>query len=307
MKKNLNIVLIAIFSIVFYNLLLNIAANYKEKQILKEVLADYAQSLETHKNKNEFKRYIIKNFINPPKSKIQFKIWVKNRGILRQSALETLNGKAAVCGELSRVLIKLFREKGIKARRLYLFGGNGTSHVMLEYFDDKSNKWIALNSYKSTKYLENITQNKYTIKELFKKADPAKGITAGYYKDGRKIADTEGYLLDGRGERIKEGLVSRKWNAAKDKAGELFSKISPLTKSKESLNSTNNGSNNNQGNKVDNSPHDNSTNHNTPPSDSDNVSNKSINENENNVKKLANTEDIKENKSLEKVGNKVLK
>jgi hypothetical protein len=142
---------------------------------------------------------------------------------------------------------------------------------------------------------------------VFKKADPAKGITAGYYKDGRKIADTEGYLLDGRGERIKEGLVSRKWNAAKDKAGELFSKISPLTKSKESLNSTNNGSNNNQGNKVDNSPHDNSTNHNKSPSDSDNVSNKSINENENNVKKLANTEDIKENKSLEKVGNKVLK
>jgi hypothetical protein len=196
MKKNLNIVLIAIFSIVFYNLLLNIAANYKEKQILKEVLADYAQSLETHKNKNEFKRYIIKNFINPPKSKIQFKIWVKNRGILRQSALETLNGKAAVCGELSRVLIKLFREKGIKARRLYLFGGSGTSHFMLEYFDDKSNKWIALNSYKSTKYLENITQNKYTIKELFKKADPKLLIYDKYSNLNYQLVKIFGYKYD---------------------------------------------------------------------------------------------------------------
>jgi hypothetical protein len=60
-------------------------------------------------------------------------------------------------------------------------------------------------------------------------------------------------------------------------------------------------------NQHSNSTKNNQSEHNAPPSNSDNVSNESIKENENNVNSHANTGDIKENKSLEKVGRKALK
>jgi hypothetical protein len=67
---------------------------------------------------------------------------------------------------------------------------------MLEYFDDKSNKWIALNSFKSSEYLENITQNKYTIKELFKKADPKLLIYDKYSNLNYQLVKIFGYKYD---------------------------------------------------------------------------------------------------------------
>ena len=159
---------------------LKIYSFYVEKTYLKQVINDLNISLKTHDNINNLKHLIIKNYINIPKSKNQEKIWLQNRGLFRQTALETLNGKSALCGELSRVMIKLLRESGIKARRVYVYGGEGTSHVMLEYYDNNLNQWIALNSFKSTDYLEKITQEKLTIDELFNKADPQKLVYTDY-------------------------------------------------------------------------------------------------------------------------------
>jgi len=106
------------------------------------------------------------------------------------------------------------------------------------------------------------------IKEgaVFREANPEKGITGGYYKDGRKIADAEGYLLKPDGERLTKGIVSRSIDKL-DKVGDkLKSKISSSSKNQTVQESAN------QQHSPDNSSADNSL--------KDNHSNSPLNEND---------------------------
>jgi hypothetical protein len=194
--NKLRILIIILIAIISINIVFNLIENQREENALNYVIVNYKGKLNTHFEINKFKHFIIENYINIPKSKLQMNLWSQNRGILRQTAFETLNGKSAVCGELSRVMIKLLRVYGIKARRLYLYGKVGTSHVMLEYFDNKSKKWIALNSFKSSEYLENITQNKFTIEELFEKADSKLLVYTKYSNLNYQLVSMFGYKYD---------------------------------------------------------------------------------------------------------------
>jgi hypothetical protein len=191
--NKLKILIIILISIISINIIFNIIENQKEKNVLGKILDNYNKNISTHSEINSFKHFIIDNYINIPKSKFQMNLWSNHRGFLRQTALETLNGKSAVCGELSRVLIKLLRKHSIKSRRLYVYEGDGTSHVMLEYFDKSTKRWIALNSFKSTDYLESITQNKQTILELFNNANAVKLVYFNYSNLNYPLTKIFGY------------------------------------------------------------------------------------------------------------------
>lgn len=54
-----------------------------------------------------------------------------DRPFLRDSAAETLQKEAGLCGERSRVLIALLRTRGITARRVFLYGDR-KGHVLVE-------------------------------------------------------------------------------------------------------------------------------------------------------------------------------
>lgn len=142
---------------------------YKDRNILEKVASsiDISDSKSLHENIMKYKYDLIDNYLNAPKSNAQMLLWLNNRDYFRQTAVDTLSGQTALCGELSRVLIKTLRIRGIKARRLYLYGMPGTSHVLLEYFHPLDNEWRVINSWQSSDYMEHITSKPHTIEDIF--------------------------------------------------------------------------------------------------------------------------------------------
>lgn len=139
-----------------------------ERKELKKISLSYNidNSKNLHSQILTIRDNIINSYLNAHKTNAQFIIWQRSRSFFRQTALETLQGKMALCGELSRVIINLLRIQGIDTRRLYLYGLPGTSHVMFEYKNPKDGKWYAVNSWQSSEYIENMTAIPMTIENI---------------------------------------------------------------------------------------------------------------------------------------------
>ena len=111
---------------------------------------------------------------------------------------------------------------------------------------------------------------------VYKAPDPEEGISGGYYKDGVRIADAEGYLLDRNGERVTKGWVSKGWDWTKGKLKNIGSKLSPFKqRTEETFNETHNSTTNNSTDENYRNTDNHSENeklHNNPPSNSSNTS-----------------------------------
>jgi hypothetical protein len=170
--------------------------------------------------------------------------------------------------------------------------------------------------------LEGVTKKGVKLKDeewkkggaVFKEADPEKGISGGWYKDGRRVGDMEGFILKPDGERLEKGIVTKKWEGTKKTVGKIFDKTgekvgsvfssfrnSPSETSNKTLDSSDNSSNGKNNTQIQNSPDNdmsNQTPHNQTPS---NQSTSSINDGNQNVKSPAREkfEDIIQNKEKE--------
>lgn len=187
---------IAIFSLFMSGY--HIAMHIYEVDFVRNIITMNRMSKEfVINNIVDAKDFMVVNYINLPKSKQQTDSWLASRSILRQTALETLQGKAALCGELSRVMIKILRALGVKARRLYLYGHEGTSHVMFEFFDDEKKIWIVANSFQSSDYLEKYLVDKdVTVRQLFLYADRKLLVYDKYSNLNYDLVKIFGYQYD---------------------------------------------------------------------------------------------------------------
>jgi len=151
-----------------FNIASLIHSHFDEKVLLKRVFDENANAtLPLHAKIIDLKEAIESNYFSSFKSDDQASTWKIGRPYLRQTATETLRGTPGQCGEFSRLMVKLLRESGIEARRLYVYRDRSTNHVMFEYYDRSREKWIAVNSTQSTAYLESATKAKSSsFKEL---------------------------------------------------------------------------------------------------------------------------------------------
>jgi hypothetical protein len=167
--KIILLILIGVFFSLFFMSLVNF---YNENKIIKEVANNIDLKDSNHVEIIHMRDDILKKYINSYTSEAELKGWQQNRSILRQSASETILGKTALCGEFTRVMVKLLRQKDIKARRLYLFGKPGSSHVLFEYYNNTDSKWYIVNSFASIKYVNDIFNiNKISVDTLYNQVD----------------------------------------------------------------------------------------------------------------------------------------
>jgi hypothetical protein len=166
----------SVLTIVVIFMLLNVNRLIDENILIKAVTDEIIiDKSDLHGFVVDTRNLLIDKYIQEPKSQEQLNVWMKTRGILRQSSAETLNGKITRCGENSRLMINVFRNLGIKAKRLYFYGDIGTSHVLFEYFDEKENKWYVMNSFNDQvefTFLNSVVDhNKVTKEDLFSHYD----------------------------------------------------------------------------------------------------------------------------------------
>jgi hypothetical protein len=196
MKMTFQIAMLLTF-LFFCQSLIFVQSHLDETQALKElntaILIDgNNQFQKTIRLRNK----ILESFISQPKSLAQHNFWVNRRDLLRQTALQTLAGTSALCGEISRVLIKMLRAKNIRARRLYVYGEEGTAHVLFEYYDGLEKQWIAVNSFNNIDYLGQLLSVKTTAKKLFSKADSEKLIYDKFSNLNYQLVAQFGYQHD---------------------------------------------------------------------------------------------------------------
>ena len=116
---------------------------------------------------------ILKHYVVKPKDETSLKAWLAQRSFLRQPAIETARGEPALCGELSRLVIKVLRAQGVQARRVYLYQSPATNHVVFEYQDPQTRQWYLMDSYASTDYLRDLLDRRaLSSVELLTHADP---------------------------------------------------------------------------------------------------------------------------------------
>ena len=142
-----------IISILVYESIIQIIYLYDEDVVLTELNSSFEFSEDLHASVNRLRDYLYTDFLNTtfeqkPRSDIFMSLWLKNRPIVRQTATETLGGHFALCGEISRVMVCLLRNRGIKSRRLYVSKDSATNHVLFEYFHEKDEKWYVVDSFK---------------------------------------------------------------------------------------------------------------------------------------------------------------
>jgi len=172
LKKCFKIILFFLISICIFTISKNIILRHYERKVLKTIYQEFSKDhkvSDLHTFINDLHTYVISNYINKPKCALQFILWKKNRGFFRQTPLDTLLGKAALCGENSRLMVNLLIANGIKARRLYLFEKNISNHVIYEYFDTKINDWIALNSLGKKDPLTKVLASSIITRKDYKK------------------------------------------------------------------------------------------------------------------------------------------
>jgi hypothetical protein len=123
-----------------------------------------------HLNVVGTRNYLLDKYIQEPKSDEQLALWMTSRGVLRQSAADSIVGKVTRCGENARLMVKVLRAQGIKSKRLYLYGGEGTSHVLFEYYNELDDKWYLINTFGTGGHLTSLfDDNKVSKSELFQR------------------------------------------------------------------------------------------------------------------------------------------
>jgi len=162
-----------LFTIVIVFLFLSVSEYLEEKDLINTVTNGIVfDHKNLHNSVVKTRNILLDKYIQEPKSQEQLNLWMNTRGILRQSSAETLSGKITRCGENSRLMINVFRNLGIKAKRLYFYGDFGTSHVLFEYYHEKEDKWYVMNSFNDQtdfKFLNFVVDNnKITKEQLFK-------------------------------------------------------------------------------------------------------------------------------------------
>jgi len=142
----------------FINSIKLLQENYALKIVGEKYSIDYG---DLHNSINKFRDEIWNNFISVPQPGLQSDLWYDDRGILRHSALDILSGDRALCGDFSRVMVRLLNHKGIKARRVYLSRDWATNHVLFEYYHPQEKKWYIVDSY----YLDGGVIHKITSEQ----------------------------------------------------------------------------------------------------------------------------------------------
>ena len=172
-----------------------------ERAVLAEVAKQAAQVVPPHSSLHtrvsRIRDYLLTHYILTPKSDEQRHAWMATRTFLRQSALSTIQGSPALCGELARLAIKVLKAEGIDARRIYFYKNKATSHVLFEYYDRQSDAWRMMDSYASTPYLTSLLNDQaLTVEQLFHAADP-----------GKLVYDKYGYLPSGLFFYMSQGIA----------------------------------------------------------------------------------------------------
>lgn len=161
--------------------------DHVERKRMMEIGRMYFQERNTpdlHARVVHLRDELLAHFIVKPQNDQVLKDWLAHRPFLRQPAMETVAGKPALCGELSRLVIKVLRAEGVQARRVYLYKNWATNHVLFEYQDPHTLRWHLMDSYASTDYLHDLL-NAQTLSpiELLQRGDPT-----------RLVYDKFGYL-----------------------------------------------------------------------------------------------------------------
>jgi hypothetical protein len=164
------VVVVLVFMLISFNKL------FEEKALIEFVTSKIKiENNDIHNSVVQTRNYLLDKYIQEPKSPEQLALWMNTRGLLRQSAADTLGGKVTRCGENSRLMVNVLRELGIKSKRLYLYGDPGTAHVLFEYYNQHDNKWYMVNSFNDQvefKFLNSILDsNKIGTEDLFERYD----------------------------------------------------------------------------------------------------------------------------------------
>jgi hypothetical protein len=164
------IIVVLVFMLISFNKF------FEEKALIEFVTSKInIENNDLHHSVVETRNYLLEKYIQEPKSPEQLALWHNTRGLLRQSAADTLIGKVTRCGENSRLMVNVLRELGIKSKRLYLYGDPGTAHVLFEYYNQHDNKWYMVNSFNDQvefKFLNSILDpNKIEKEALFERYD----------------------------------------------------------------------------------------------------------------------------------------
>ncbi len=148
LRCSLKIVLV-IASGVFLGEVIRSAYLYRiEQDVLHSVNSLYQfKEPSLHESVRGLRTFALNTFLRRTNSSEEDILWFKTRPFLRQSALDSLTGRAVFCGESSRVMVALLRERGVRARRLYLHRDADTNHVVFEYQDIIDGKWYVVNSF----------------------------------------------------------------------------------------------------------------------------------------------------------------
>lgn len=175
-KKKIVKLLDSLIIVILVFMLISINKFIEEKALIKFVTSKIEiDSNDIHNSVVETRNYLLDKYIQEPKSPEQLALWYNTRGLLRQSSADTLSGKITRCGENSRLMVNVFRELGIKSKRLYLYGDPGTAHVLFEYYNQHDKRWYMVNSFNDQvefKFLNLILDsNKIGTKELFEDYD----------------------------------------------------------------------------------------------------------------------------------------
>lgn len=167
------IVLTLLIGYLLVSSLIALRFHYMEQRLLSEVNSKYPlDESNLHASINSFRDSIWHDFMHVPQSPLHNDLWMRDRGLLRHSALETLSGEPALCGDFSRVMVQLLNQRGIKARRVYLTRDLATNHVPFEYYDPADAKWYMIDSYYSDDFptYKITSREKFTVARLLKEA-----------------------------------------------------------------------------------------------------------------------------------------
>lgn len=163
-----------IISILVYESITQLICLHDEDAILSELNSSYEFDDDLHTSVNRLRDYLYTDFLNTtfeqkPRSNIFMTLWLRNRPMIRQTATETIGGHFALCGEISRTMVCLLRNRGIKARRLYVYKDSATNHVLFEYFHEKDEKWYVVDSFKDFLSITDILRDNKLSAKVFTK------------------------------------------------------------------------------------------------------------------------------------------
>ena len=124
------------------------------------------QSLDT--DIRSFRDMVYRNHVKVVKSEDELAQWYASRPLLRQSSLQSLDGRPVFCGEFSRLMINLLQNRGMRARRVYLYESRAANHVVWEYWHPELRKWVFVGSAPVAKFSDVRVTEPLTVDEMLR-------------------------------------------------------------------------------------------------------------------------------------------